>query len=60
VTPAQHRVMLEFTRALNALAPEGLSTSYRDGCLRIMVGDGKWVVIDYDHIDDEDWPHGED
>jgi hypothetical protein len=56
VTPAQHRTMLQLTEALNALAPEGLSTSYRDGCLRIRVGDGKWVVIDYDHIDDEDWP----
>jgi hypothetical protein len=56
VTPAQHRAMLQLTEALNALAPEGLSTSYRDGCLRIKVGDGKWIVIDYDRIDDEDWP----
>ena len=56
MTPAQHRAMLQLTEALNALAPEGLSTSYRDGCLRIRVGDGKWIVIDYDHIDDEDWP----
>lgn len=56
MTPAQIRAMLQLTEALNELAPEGLSTSYRDGCLRIRAGDGKWTVIDYDHIDDEDWP----
>lgn len=56
MTPAQHRAMLQLTEALNGLAPEGLSTSYRDGCLRIRTDGGKWIVIDYDHINDEDWP----
>ncbi len=56
VTPAQQRAMLALVEALNGLKSEDLSTSYRDGCLRISADNGKWVVIDYDRIDDEDWP----
>ena len=56
MTPAQNRAMLALVESLNSLKSEGITVSYRDGCLRIAIDGGKWIVIDYDLIDDDDWP----
>lgn len=53
----QERLVLTLYTLLEQLTASGLALSYRDGFLRVSDPDlQNWAVLDWDGIDDDDWP----
>lgn len=57
MTKGQQRLVLTLYTLLEQLNDAGLALSYRDGFLRVNDPDlQSWAVLDWDGIDDDEWP----
>ena len=60
MTRHQSNLLTLLYESLNGLQESGVTFSYRDGVMRIKPeGSSVWTVVDFDAVNDNEWPNAE-